>query len=138
MRTGFYAVFEAQNAAVTLSGQSFNGFEKGTGKPKYDKIYMAKPYFTELSIFYSAMTDHWNPPIGLWYFHCIISRIPWKHPLILNLCVFVYSISWNGFYPSIFLDMIYITVMGGNFEYLYRMMSTKPQWRKPWVHIAIM
>jgi len=115
-RASFYAIFEALNCAVTISGQSYNGTDSEAKTPKFDRMIMGNPKYTELSIFMEPAMKYWNTPIGVWSSYCVESRISMTNPITTNLKMLMFSLNMYGFHPSILCALIFIAISGGIFN----------------------
>ena len=139
-RAEYYMAFCLLDAGVTFSGQSFNGYDKETMQPKFDRMFTVNTKYTELCVFFSPTYDYNFYTIACWINECVLGRVSDKASLSSNLMTFVILMCWAGFYPSYISCLIFIFFALGNDEFFLKLLSSKPALRNrsKFVHIAIL
>ena len=130
-------VFELQDAAVTFTGQSFNGYNEARD-PKFNKLYMINTTYTELCVFFDPTFNFYFYPLDVWLSNCVISRLPKKYLNAIPMVLYVLMLSWGGFYPSRALGRIYLFFVQKNDRFLMETLVKKPWLKTESVHIAIL
>ncbi len=137
IRAFIYYMNKTLESAVILSGQAFNGFDKETRKPQFDRIYISNATMSELCVFFGPMTDYFNVPIGVWLGPGVFMRTPGGYGA-KTLVACTLSQLWNGFYPSVVLSLTYLNIAIFNFEFIYKKFAENKMLRNPVCHIAVM
>ena len=90
------------------SGLAFNGYDKETGKPKFDRVQSAVLWNLEFSYSVKDFLASWNMSVPKWLKHYVFLRIlPNDKRKNLNakaaFITFLVSAVWHGFYPGFYL-----------------------------------
>ena len=139
-------MFKCFDAAVILSGQAFNGFDKETGihlshnnigKARFDRMSMVRIKPAELSVFFAQVTGNWYLPIGIWLTNCVFMRL--KQDLMTKMIItFIISLTWCGLHISYLVSFLYLEMAGYNFRYIYKKFATYKILRNPVTHVIIL
>lgn len=135
VKARYYSPFKFAEAAVIFSGQAFNGYDKETKQPKFDKISMINIYCTELSVFLRSIIEEWHKPVQQWLKECVHSRIR-EESKRKYFVTFFMSALWHGFYPLYFYSFFYYSIGTINFNYIYKLFITHKFLRTPLIYIA--
>ncbi len=108
-------------AAAIASGQSFNGYDKETKEPRFNKLYSMDIHCTELGIFHRATIEGWNHPVQQWLKYCIHVRVPVKNQYVKMLTTFFVSALWHGFYPMYFYGFAFYFISAANFQVIFKL-----------------
>eukprot|EP01022_Parablepharisma_sp_SALTPOND_P008320 TRINITY_DN135639_c0_g1_i1.p1 TRINITY_DN135639_c0_g1~~TRINITY_DN135639_c0_g1_i1.p1 ORF type:complete len:540 (-),score=1.53 TRINITY_DN135639_c0_g1_i1:146-1765(-) len=130
LRVRYYVPFKFMEAAVTISGQSFNGYDKSTQKPKFDKVYSMDIDSTEFGIFHRAVVEEWNRPVQFWLKWYIHTRVN-GNPYLKTFFTFFVSAVWHGFYPMYFFGFAFYSVSSTNYNFIYKLFVRNKALRKP-------
>ena len=117
-------------AAVAASGQSFNGYNKDTRKPKFDRIYAIDIPYIELGVFHRSTVEEWNRPVHLWLKGCIHTRIV-ANPYLKTFITFFVSAIWHGFYPMFFYIFAFYSITTTNYSFIFKQFLNYKWLRSP-------
>ena len=93
-------------------GLAFNGYDKETGKPKFDRVQSVNLTDHELSCTVKDLIITWNMSTAKWLKHYVYLRLlPNDRSKKANtakatLFTFVASAVWHGFYPGFYIFFI--------------------------------
>lgn len=133
VKSRYYVAFKLCEAAVTFSGQAFNGYDEKRNE-KHDKLRMIDIPCTETSVFLRSIIEEWHIPIHLWLKNCIHMRINGNSQVKIFITFFV-SAAWHGFYPLYFGSFLFYSVGTVNFNFMYKMFVIHKSLRKPIFYI---
>ena len=90
------------------SGLAFNGYDKETGKPKFDRVQSAVLWNLEFSYTVKDFLASWNMSVPKWLKHYVFLRfLPNDKKKKVNpmaaFITFLVSAVWHGFYPGFYL-----------------------------------
>ncbi len=126
--------FKLAEAAVILCGVAYNGTEKETGHPRFNKVYMVDIFCAECSVFLGSVIDEWHRPVRLWLKYCIHMRIRGNSQAKMFFTFFV-SAAWHGYYPLYFGAYLFYSVGTINFNFIYKMFLLHKSLRRPVFHV---
>jgi hypothetical protein len=133
LRGRYYVPFKLIEAAITISGQAYNGIDKETGKPKHDRMFCMDTDAIELGVFMRTTVEGWNHSAHMWLKECIHLRIRTNPYIKVFITCFVSAV-WHGFYPVYFLGFTFYAVSVVNFNYTYKMFAIHGWLRKPFFY----
>ncbi len=119
-----------------ITGQSFNGFDKDTKKPKFDRLYGMGTNSIEFGIFHRATVEEWNRPAQQWLKYCVHLRVPARNPYLRTFLTFFVSAIWHGFYPMYFYGFAFYAISATNFQYIFKQCVKHSFIRNPIVYFC--
>lgn len=117
-----------------MCGFSYNGVDKTTGKPRFNRVYMIDIYCTEAGVFLRSIIEEWNRPVHIWLKYCIHTRVGGGSKLKI-FATFCMSAVWHGFYPLYFGSFLFYSVGTVNFNFIYKMFVLHKALRRPIIYV---
>ena len=102
IRTRYYFIWLFMESINNYIGLGFSGYDK-EGKPVWDVCKNIKVFDVELGTNYRAVMTAWNVTTSLWLRRVCYERLPPKFILSPNMCSWLLSAMWHGFYPGYYL-----------------------------------
>ena len=118
----YYIGWTMAEAAICASGQTYNGVDKRTKQPLFDRFYVIDILCVELSVFSSAVTEAWNHSTHMWlkrYVYFRMNRVI-NRDLALYL-TYIVSALWHGFYPAYLHGFLLYAIITENHKDIYKM-----------------
>ena len=90
------------------SGLSFNGYDKETKKPKFDRVQCAILWNLEVSYTVKDFLGSWNMSVPKWIkYYVFLRMLPNDKRQSINFKAaftsFMVSAVWHGFYPGFYM-----------------------------------
>ena len=127
IRAKYYVGWTMAEAAISASGQVFNGYDKRTGEPRFDRFYAIDPLGVECSVFATVETECWNHNANMWLKRYVYFRINRVIPKDIAIYVtYMVSAFWHGFYPMYFLVFFLYAVIAENYKDIYKLCVKYP------------
>jgi len=110
----YYVGWCLMDCGVIASGLAFNGYEKGTGEPKFDRVQSMVLFKLEFSSNVKDFLASWNISAALWLKYYVYMRMlpndrskstAWTQ-FAASLTTFTVSAIWHGFYPGFYIFFI--------------------------------
>jgi lysophospholipid acyltransferase len=136
IKAKYYVGFCFSEAAITASGQAFNGFDSITKEAKFDRSYIIDIKTIELNVFGRLHVQEWNHQVHVWVKTCVDDRIK-KYKFLgpyTYYLTFMFAAVWHGFYPIYFLSFFYYAIGTVNCEFIYKLFVHYKFLRNPFCH----
>ena len=104
------------------SGLAFNGYDKETEKPKFDRVQSAILWKLEFSSSFKELIASWNMSVPKWLKNYVFLRIASKDKkgggsTKAAIITFLVSAVWHGFYPGFYIFFVLI----GTIDYVSKL-----------------
>ena len=127
LKSKYFVGWSMGDAAVIASGQAYNGLDKETKEPRFDRFYAIDICAVEFSVFSSAVTEGWNHCAHMWLKRYVYFRtnklINRETALYLT---YVISAFWHGFYPLYFAVFVLYAIITENHKDIHQMCLKYP------------
>ncbi|PXF45042.1 Lysophospholipid acyltransferase [Gracilariopsis chorda] len=100
VRFKYYFGWKIAEGSACMSGLGFNGFEKATGKEKWDRVENVNVWKYETSGSLRTSSQNWNKTTNLWLRRYVYDRAP---PSVNLYFTYLVSAFWHGFYPGYYM-----------------------------------
>ena len=93
------------------SGLAFNGYDKETGEPKFDRVQSVILWNLDFSSSVKELIASWNMSVPKWLKNYVFLRIASKDKkrggfMKAAICTFLVSAVWHGFYPGFYIFFV--------------------------------
>ncbi|MDR3548806.1 MAG: MBOAT family O-acyltransferase [Candidatus Pacebacteria bacterium] len=137
VKSKYYVGFKLSEAAVAASGQSFNGCNRETGEPQFNRIYLIDITSIELDVFGRRHAQEWNHHVHIWlkdyvYQKIVQTSIVSGYALSLT---FLASATWHGFYPIYYVAFMLYSIGSQNCYLILKTFAHFKWLRRPWFHL---
>ncbi|KAJ3285863.1 lysophospholipid acyltransferase [Borealophlyctis nickersoniae] len=108
-RTKYYVAWKLAESACILAGVGWNGYDRKTGKPRWDRVQNIAIRGFELAENPKMMIDSWNKNTGAWLRNCVYLRITppgAKSTTWAAIATYITSAFWHGFWPGYYLTFL--------------------------------
>ena len=95
-------------------GLAFNGYDKETGKPKFDRVQSAVLWKLEFSSSWKELVASWNMSVAKWLKHYVYLRLmpadkrKGGSAVKAAIATFMASAVWHGFYPGFYIFFVFL------------------------------
>lgn len=100
VRFKYYFGWKIAEGSACMSGLGYNGIDKATGKPRWDRLENINVWKYETSQSLRTSSQNWNKTTNLWLRRYVYDRAPSSVNLYFTYLV---SALWHGFYPGYYL-----------------------------------
>lgn len=106
-RLKYYFGWKIAEGSACMSGLGYNGPDKNTGAPRWDRVenISISAYETSQSLRSSSM--NWNKTTNLWLRRYVYDRAP---PGVNLYFTYLISAFWHGFYPGYYIFFMSIAI----------------------------
>ncbi len=105
----YYFAFCNTTRVVIASGFGYNGMDKATVLPRWDKMLLVRLKDVEMAKFPMIVLQNWNNSTHLWLKYYISARLTEPSKLATfwhNLITYMVSAFWRGFYPVYYITFL--------------------------------
>ena len=109
-------------AALAASGQSYNGEDKVTKEPLFDRVYVIDILGVEFGVFSHAITECWNHNAHVWlkrYVYFRMNRVINRDAALY--LTYIVSAFWHGFYPIYFSSFLLYSIVTENHKDIHKL-----------------
>lgn len=100
VRFKYYFGWKIAEGSACMSGLGYNGIDKTTGKPRWDRLENIDVLAYETSPSLRSSSQSWNKTTNLWLRRYVYDRAP---PSINLYFTYLVSAFWHGFYPGYYM-----------------------------------